>query len=77
MNKERRGRIAKFLALLEDTQYQLEAIQDEEQEAYDNLPMSLSCSDRAETMEAALDSLESAISSLEDAVSSLQEVVEG
>ena len=76
MNKARRCRIRTLLALLEEVQVELEAVSDEEQEAFDNLPENLSCSSRAESMEEILGSLDSAVDSLVDAVSFLEEALE-
>lgn len=41
MNSERRKRLAKICEQLEEIQVEIQAIADEEQECYDNLPESL------------------------------------
>ena len=41
MNKDRRERIQNIIDQLTDLETEIEKIQDEEQEAYDNLPESL------------------------------------
>ena len=48
MNKGRRERLKKQLQLLEEMREEIEAIRDEEQEAYDNLPEPLQDSERGE-----------------------------
>ena len=73
MNKSRRKQIEAIKNLLSTIQTDLEAIKDEEQEAYDNLPESLLYSDKGEKMSEAIDNLETACSSLEEIQENLDE----
>lgn len=50
MNSERRKRLAKICEQLEEIQVEIQAIADEEQECYDNLPESLQYAERGERM---------------------------
>lgn len=52
MNSERRKRLAKICEQLEEIQVEIQAIADEEQECYDNLPESLQYAERGERMKA-------------------------
>ena len=51
MNKARRKEIARAIELMDEAREILEAVKDEEQEAFDNMPESLQCSERGEAME--------------------------
>ena len=62
MNKDRRDRIAKIKEALEDLRGQIEDLQTEEQEAFDNMPESLQQSERGQASEAAADALHGALS---------------
>ena len=68
MNKERRRRLRQIVdqgnQLLED----LRAIQEEEQDALDNMPESLQGTERYEAMEMAGELLEEAADNLEDLI---------
>ena len=55
MNKERRQKISKIIERLEDIAAELEALADEERDAFDNLPEAIQYSERGEAMEAAAD----------------------
>ena len=63
----RRRRIEKVGAMLEELLEEITALQEEEQEAYDNLPESLQGSERGEAMYEAADNLASAVYSIEEA----------
>lgn len=58
MNKERRQKIGKIIEKLEDITAELDALAEEERQAFDNLPESLQYCDRGEEMEATADELE-------------------
>lgn len=73
MNKVRRNMIEAAIEAAQMLQSDIENIMEEEQEAYDNLPESLQCSERGETMEQALDNLDYALSSLEEMIDYLTE----
>lgn len=74
MNKLRRKEIAKAIELLERAREILEQVKDEEQDAFDNLPEGIQCSERGETMEDCIYTLEEFIDSLD--TESLQEIVD-
>ena len=76
MNKQRRKRIEKVGSMLEELLEEITAIQEEEQEAYDNLPESIQDSERGEAMYEAADNLESASSSLEEVIEYLADAIQ-
>ena len=72
MNNERRKRIKLAIEKLQDLQVQVEAVKDEvedlqgeETDAFDNLPESLQSSDKGLSMEACIDNLSSAADELD------------
>lgn len=75
MNDARRRRIRKLTSdlyegiqqLLGEYAGDLQEICDEEQEAFDNLPEGIQCSDRGDAMQECIEALESAVNSCEDA----------
>ena len=71
MNNKRRKEIADVIRQIESV---VEAILNEEQDAFDNMPESLQCSYNGTVSEDAQDSLESAIDCLEDAIGYLEEI---
>lgn len=77
MNKIRRKEIARAIELMEQAREILEAVMDEEQEAFDNLPESLQYSERGEAMEEYIDTLQEKIGDLDIAGDELQEIVDG
>lgn len=72
MNKDRRDRIAKIKEALEDLRGQIEDLQLEEQEAFDNMPESLQQSERGQASEAAADALQSAYDAADEAITNLE-----
>ena len=72
MNKDRRDRIAKIKEALEDLRGQIEDLQSEEREAFDNMPESLQQSERGQASEAAADALQSAYDAADEAVTNLE-----
>ena len=76
MNKARRKMLQDIIDELDAQREQIEAVQKEEQEAYDNLPESIQDSERGEAMSGNVDDLESAASDLEDIISNLQDILE-
>ena len=76
MNMKRRKRIEKAGRLLEELMEEINAIQEEEQEAYDNLPESLQESERGIAMYNAAEALEDAVSQLEIADDLLAQAME-
>ena len=72
MNNERRKRIKLAIEKLQDLQVQVESIKDdvdslqsEETDAFDNLPESLQSSDKGLSMETCIDNLSSAANDLD------------
>ena len=76
MNKERRKQLEKVVEVLTAQMEELETIKDEEQEAFDNLPEGIQCTERGETMEENVDELDSIITDLENVIDSINEVIE-
>lgn len=76
MNKERRKTLQGIIDELESQKENIETLQEEEQEAYDNLPESIQASDRGDAMCENADGLADAASDLEDVISVLQEILE-
>lgn len=68
MNKTRRREIDSVTGGLTELIEHLEAIRDDEQEYFDNMPESLQGSARGEAAEDAISNLEDAIRSAEDAM---------
>lgn len=75
MNKDRRRRIARAIALMDQAREILEDVSREELEAFDNMPENLQCSERGEQMEEYIDTIDEAIDNLDTMY--LQEIVEG
>ena len=73
MNKIRRKELARIVEKLEtlealrsEIQEELEAVMDEEQEAFDNMPESLQESEKGQQMQEYIDAMESALDDLEE-----------
>lgn len=75
MNKARRKEIARAIELMEQAREILENVNGDEQQAFDNMPESLQCSERGNAMEENIYTIETAIDGLD--VSGLQEIVDG
>lgn len=77
MNKQRRKALEEIIRELDNQKAAIEAILDEEQEAYDNIPESLQDTDRANQIYENIDALDDAIANLEgDVINALQELVD-
>jgi len=76
MNKDRRKRIQDIIDKLMDLDTEIEKIQDEEQESYDNIPESLQDGEKGERMSDTIDNLDSAYCSLGDAISYLDDAIQ-
>ena len=74
MNKLRRKQLQAAADLLEEARAILEAVRDEEQESFDNMPEGLQCSERGEAMEANIYTIEESMDSIGDLVESLTEI---
>ena len=75
MNKDRRKRLEGIYEKLIEIYEELDAIIDEEQEAYDNMPESLQDSEKGERMYEGIDSLESARDDINNAATTIEEVI--
>lgn len=75
MNKQRRERINGLMAKLEEIQGEVRMIQEEEQEAFDNMPESIQTSERGEKMEEVITQLEDSDSNLDEARTILEEIL--
>ena len=73
MNNTRRKAIQQIIVHLTDLHADIEALRDEEQEAYDNLPESLQESERGEAMSTAVYNLDDAMDDLDLAIDALEE----
>ena len=74
MNKTRRAEIAKAIDLLSEARIILEQVQEEEEEAFDNLPEGIQDSERGEVMEENVSVLDEAICYIGDTEDSLAEL---
>lgn len=76
MNAKRRKELEKVIALIEDAKTQLEALKDEEQEAFDNIPEGLQYSEKGEKMEEVISYLDDSFSELESAIENITSAIE-
>lgn len=60
MNKERRDRLSDVIASLEEAKDLLEDVKNDEQDAFDNMPVGLQCSERGSKMEDYIELMEDA-----------------
>lgn len=61
---------------LEDLRDELQEIQQEEQDCYDNAPVNLQCSERYEQIEANADGLENACDELDSVISEIRDIID-
>jgi uncharacterized protein YukE len=76
MNKDRRKRLQNVIDALRNMVDELYAIQEEEQEAYDNLPESFQEGERGEKMSDAIDTLDMVLSEIDSQADELQEMID-
>jgi len=76
MNKARRKALSQIIDQIEALEAALEELTAEEQDALDNIPDSLAQSDRAISLQEAVDAMESATVSLEEAREAIGTAVE-
>lgn len=74
MNDGRRRRLRSILKVLEPTLDTLEAIRDDEEMSFDNLPDPLQCSERGDSIMECCDNLNDAVYSLEDTIKSIKNI---
>ena len=76
MYNARRKEIEKITADLEAIKELIEALQEEEQDAFDNLPESIQYGERGDKMQSAIDNLEYAADNIQDCLDNLCEASE-
>lgn len=76
MNKARRISITKIADSLQALKSDVESIQYEEQDVYDNLPESFQDCERGDRMQEAIDNLDDALNLIDEAVTSLMQAAE-
>jgi len=76
MNAQRRKQIEELMAKAEELKAAIDELSSDEQDAYDNLPISLQDGEKGNTMQEAIDNLESAASSLEEVADYLTSAME-
>lgn len=77
MNKQRRKDIEDVKDRIFECKVQLEAIRDEEQEYFDNMPESFQQGDKGSAVEGNISCLDDAISQLEQACENMDSAMEG
>lgn len=76
MNARRRKDLQKAIELLQQAYSIIETVQEEEQEAFDNLPEGIQYSESGERMEENVSTLEDIASTLEEAIDNIETVME-
>lgn len=74
MNKERRKAIEKLVGRLNELRNDIESIQQEEQDAFDNMSESFQEGERGEAMQEGLDQLESAVNGVDESIEALENI---
>lgn len=77
MNKPRRKELNKALAMIAEARAIIEAMQEEEQESFDNMPEGLQASELGERIEENAERLEEIAGYLEDQENELEEIING
>lgn len=75
MNAQRRKEIEEVLNELADLRSRVEALHEEERDAFDNMPEGLQASERGQASEAAASALDDALSAFDEIESSLNEAM--
>ena len=75
MNKDRRKRLNEIREQIENLAGELEEIQTEEQEYFDNMPESLQPGEKGDAAQAATDAIETAVDHLRDAASDIENAI--
>ncbi|MSS16793.1 hypothetical protein [Sodaliphilus pleomorphus] len=76
MNANRRKRLEKVIGRLTELMAEIDAVREDEQEAYDNMPEGLQYSERGEQMSDNIDTLDMSYLDLGNVINQLQEIVE-
>lgn len=77
MNKPRRKELNRALEMIADARAIIEAMQEEEQEAFENLPEGLQMAEMGEKMEENASRLEDIIGYLEEQENELEDIING
>lgn len=77
MNKPRRKELNRALELMAEARAIIEAMQEEEQESFDNMPEGLQCSELGEKIEENASRLEEVASYIEEQESELEDIING
>lgn len=76
MNANRRKRLEKVIGRLTELMDEIDAVREDEQEAFDNMPEGLKYSERGEQMSDNIDTLDMSCLDLGNVINQLQEIVE-
>lgn len=71
MNKDRRKRIEALIEKIDDIKTEIEGIQSEEQDAFDNMPESFQDGERGEQSQSAIGALGEALGALDETIDQL------
>lgn len=74
MNKERRALLRKAADMVYEAKVMVARANDDEENAYDNLPDGIRDSDRGDTMQETIDQLDSIIEELDNAYDQIREI---
>ena len=77
MNKARRAMLQKAIEAIDEARALSEECRELEQEAFDNMPESIQCSERGEQMENYIYSMDEMIDATSDMQESLEEIING
>lgn len=76
MNKARRKQLEELIEQLGIIRDGIEAVMDEEQESYDNLPEGIQAGERGDAMQENIDNLQAAIDNLDgEVIDTIQQVI--
>lgn len=75
MNVSRRDKLKKIIVQLEHIVIMVNAVKEEEERSFDNIPENLQYSRRGEESQEAIDSLEEAIELLEEAATEIKTII--
>ena len=74
MNKDRRKKLVKAVEMLRDAQELMNEVEEEEEEAYENLPYSLQGTGNSEKMEENISILRAYYDALDEMIETLEEM---
>lgn len=75
MNKERRKRLEAVSQAIDELVQEMYGIQNDEQDAFDNLPEGIQMSERGDQMQENIDNIDSIISDLENIADEIEEII--